>query len=69
MPESPTSSNSYQPFSGPIPIARSEKHVVLTNSSPVRPKVASMQAKLDHTKIDSSLYQKVKYALINTLVR
>lgn len=59
MPESPTSSNSYQPFIGSVPFARNEKQVVLTNSSPVRPKVSSMQSKLDHTKIDTSLYQKV----------
>lgn len=61
LPGSPTSISSYQPtpFSGPIPIARSEKHVVLTNSSPVRPRVSSMQSKLDHTKIDTSLYQPV----------
>ncbi|KAI4464517.1 synaptotagmin [Holotrichia oblita] len=60
IPASPTSSSSYQPstpFSGPVAIARNDKQIVLT-SSPVRPKVSSMQSKLDHTKIDSSLYQK-----------
>ncbi|XP_018319644.1 synaptotagmin-1 [Agrilus planipennis] len=57
---SPTSASSYQPvpFSGPIPLARNDKQIVLTSSSPIRPKVSSMQAKLDHTKIDTSLYQK-----------
>lgn len=42
-----------------VPIARSDKHVILA-SAPVRPKVSSMQTKLDHTKIDTSLYQKVR---------
>lgn len=41
-----------------VPIARTDKHVVLA-MSPARPKVASMQAKLDHTKIDTSLYDSV----------
>lgn len=42
----------------PQPIARSEKHVVLCTTNPVRPRVSSMNTKLDHTKIDTSLYQK-----------
>ncbi|XP_022914327.1 synaptotagmin-1 [Onthophagus taurus] len=60
LPTSPTSSTSLQPspFSGPIAIARNDTQVILTNSSPLRPRVASMQSKLDHTKIDTSLYQK-----------
>lgn len=41
-----------------VPIARANKHVVLA-MSPARPKVSSMQAKLDHTKIDTSLYEQV----------
>lgn len=57
-PSSPTSSNRSLPLStNSVPIARTDKHVVLTNTSPARPKVASMQAKLDHTKIDMSLYK------------
>ncbi|KAF5281254.1 hypothetical protein FQA39_LY05140 [Lamprigera yunnana] len=56
--ESPISSSSYQPFSGPLAFARSDKQILLSNTSPVRPKLASMQSKLDHTKIDCSLYQK-----------
>jgi hypothetical protein len=60
-PTSPTSSNrSFTLSVNSIPIVRSDKHVVLTSTSPARPKVASMQAKLDHTKIDTSLYQQVK---------
>ncbi|KAM7351879.1 synaptotagmin alpha [Cochliomyia hominivorax] len=39
-----------------VPIARSDKHVVLA-MNPTRPKVSSMNAKLDHTKIDMSLYR------------
>ncbi|GJQ84144.1 putative C2 domain protein [Trypoxylus dichotomus] len=60
IPASPTSSSSYQPsttFPGPVAIARNDKQIVLT-TSPIRPRVSSMQSKLDHTKIDSSLYQK-----------
>ncbi|KAK5646855.1 hypothetical protein RI129_005319 [Pyrocoelia pectoralis] len=57
IPESPISSSSYQPFSAPVPIARNDKQIILTNTSPLRPKLASMQSKLDHTKIDYSLYQ------------
>lgn len=45
--------------SSAVPIARTDKHVVLA-MSPARPKVASMQAKLDHTKIDTSLYENVR---------
>ncbi|CAG9798888.1 unnamed protein product [Chironomus riparius] len=57
-PTSPTSSNrSFALSVNSIPIVRSDKHVVLTSTSPARPKMASMQAKLDHTKIDTSLYQ------------
>jgi hypothetical protein len=60
-PSSPTSSN--RSIAGlsvtSIPIARSDKHIVLTCNSPARPKVSSMQQKLDHTKIDTSLYQEV----------
>jgi hypothetical protein len=62
-PSSPTSSNrsvagfSMASSSVAIPIARNDKHMVLTCSSPARPKVSSMQQKLDHTKIDTSLYQ------------
>lgn len=57
-PSSPTSSNRSLPLStNSVPIARTDKHIVLTNTSPARPKVASMQAKLDHTKIDMSLYK------------
>lgn len=44
--------------SNTVPIARTDKHVVLA-MSPARPKVSSMQAKLDHTKIDTSLYEQV----------
>lgn len=59
-PTSPTSSNrSFALSVNSIPIVRSDKHVVLTSTSPARPKMASMQAKLDHTKIDTSLYQQV----------
>lgn len=58
-PNSPSDSNRSLALStNSIPIARTDKHVVLS-TSPARPKVASMQAKLDHTKIDTSLYQKV----------
>lgn len=44
-----------------IPIARNDHHVVLTAApiAPMRPRVSSMQSKLDHTKIDTTLYQKV----------
>ncbi|XP_067002242.2 synaptotagmin-5 [Anabrus simplex] len=38
-----------------LPLARSDKHVVLSTT---RPRVSSMHTKLDHTKIDTSLYQK-----------
>ncbi|KAF5286369.1 hypothetical protein FQR65_LT12663 [Abscondita terminalis] len=46
------------PISPPFAFARDHKQILLSNTSPVRPKVTSMQSKLDHTKIDSSLYQK-----------
>lgn len=62
-PTSPTGSQASTAFSIgsgasgiSMPIARSERHVVLTNMSPARPKVASMQAKLDPAKLDMSLY-------------
>ncbi|KAG4066040.1 hypothetical protein HA402_001287 [Bradysia odoriphaga] len=56
-PTSPTGSHNSMALSigGSVPIARTDKHVVLA-MSPARPKVSSMQAKLDHTKIDTSLY-------------
>lgn len=59
-PTSPTSSHNSMALSigGSVPIARTDKHVVLA-MSPARPKVSSMQAKLDHTKIDTSLYDNV----------
>lgn len=60
-PTSPTGSHNSMALSigsGTVPIARTEKHVVLA-MSPARPKVSSMQAKLDHTKIDTSLYENV----------
>lgn len=41
-----------------VPIARSDKHVVLA-MHPSRPRVSSMNAKLDHTKIDMTLYRSV----------
>lgn len=61
-PTSPTGSHASMALSigsGTVPIARTDKHVVLA-MSPARPKVSSMQAKLDHTKIDTSLYEQVK---------
>ncbi|KAK7872390.1 hypothetical protein R5R35_007006 [Gryllus longicercus] len=45
-----------------LPLARSDKHVVLSTANPARPRVASMHTKLDHTKIDTSLYQKASPA-------
>lgn len=64
-PTSPTSSNrSFALSVNSIAIARSDKHIVLTTTSPARPKMASMQAKLDHTKIDTSLY-KVSVTIFN----
>lgn len=61
-PTSPTSSHHSMALSigGSVPIARTDKHVVLA-MSPARPKVSSMQAKLDHTKIDTSLYDNVSF--------
>lgn len=65
QPTSPTSSHVSMALStgsgsgNTVPIARTDKHVVLA-MSPARPKVASMQAKLDHTKIDCSLYEQVR---------
>nr|CAD7438691.1 unnamed protein product [Timema bartmani] len=41
-----------------LPLARSDKHVVLSTTNPSRPRVSSMHTKLDHTKIDTTLYQK-----------
>lgn len=60
-PTSPTGSHNSMALSigGSVPIARTDKHVVLA-MSPARPKVSSMQAKLDHTKIDTSLYDNVR---------
>lgn len=61
-PTSPTGSHNSMALSvsssNTVPIARGEKHVVLA-MSPARPKVSSMQSKLDHTKIDTSLYDQV----------
>lgn len=57
-PTSPAESNR-SVASSTVPIARSDKHVVLA-TSPGRLKVSSMQAKLDHTKIDTSLYDTVR---------
>lgn len=61
-PTSPTGSHMSMALSvsssNTVPIARTDKHVVLA-MSPARPKVSSMQAKLDHTKIDTSLYEQV----------
>lgn len=61
-PTSPTGSHNSMALSissgNTVPIARTDKHVVLA-MSPARPKVSSMQTKLDHTKIDTSLYEKV----------
>lgn len=61
-PTSPTGSHISMALSvsssNTVPIARTDKHVVLA-MSPARPKVSSMQAKLDHTKIDTSLYEQV----------
>lgn len=56
-PTSPSESNR-SVASSTVPIARNDKHVVLA-TSPARLKVSSMQAKLDHTKIDTSLYESV----------
>ncbi|XP_055381688.1 synaptotagmin-B [Condylostylus longicornis] len=58
-PSSPTESTRSMTLSmcsGTIPIARSDKQMVLA-MNPVKPKVTSMHAKLDPTKIDTSLYQ------------
>lgn len=60
-PTSPTGSHNSMALSigsGSVPIARSDKRIVLA-MSPGRPKVSSMQSKLDHTKIDTSLYESV----------
>lgn len=63
-PTSPTGSHTSMALSvsssNTVPIARGEKHVVLA-MSPARPKVSSMQSKLDHTKIDTSLYDQVLF--------
>ena len=45
-----------------LPLARGEKHIVLSTTNPARPRVSSMHTKLDHTKIDTSLYQKVGWS-------
>ena len=61
-PTSPTGSHISMALSvsssNTVPIARTDKHVVLA-MSPARPKVSSMQTKLDHTKIDTSFYEQV----------
>lgn len=63
-PTSPTGSHTSMALSvsssNTVPIARGDKHVVLA-MSPARPKVSSMQSKLDHTKIDTSLYDQVSF--------
>lgn len=69
VPTSPTSSHVSMALStgsgsgNTVPIARTDKHVVLA-MSPARPKVSSMQAKLDHTKIEPSLYEQVYTPII-----
>lgn len=69
-PTSPTGSHTSMAISissgNTVPIARTDKHVVLA-MSPARPKVSSMQAKLDHTKIDTSLYEQVKYLFYSAI--
>lgn len=45
-----------------VPIARSDKHVVF-GMNPSRPRVSSMNAKLDHTKIDMTLYKNVRFVM------
>lgn len=60
-PTSPTESNrsiNSMNSTNNAPMARNEKHVLLA-MSPARPKVSSMQTKLDYTKIDTSLYVSV----------
>jgi hypothetical protein len=47
-----------------LPLARSDKHVILSTTNPTRPRVSSMHTKLDHTKIDTSLYQKVRHSAV-----
>lgn len=57
-PTSPTESNrsiTSANSSTNVPLARGDKHILLA-MSPARPKVSSMQTKLDYTKIDTSLY-------------
>ena len=57
-PTSPSESNrSIQSgnSTGVVAQARNDKHILLA-MSPARPKVSSMQTKLDYTKIDTSLY-------------
>lgn len=62
-PSSPTSSQKSLTLStNSVPITRTDKHVVLTSTSPARPRVASMHAKLDHTKIDMTMYKAKKEA-------
>lgn len=66
-PTSPTGSHASMAISisssNAVPIARTDKHVVLA-MGPARPKVSSMQSKLDHTKIDTSLYEQVMIILV-----
>lgn len=61
-PTSPTGSHASLAMSisstSTIPIVSSEKHAVLA-MSPGRPKLASMQTKLDFTKFDATLYEQV----------
>lgn len=57
-PTSPTESNrsiNSMNSSNVVAQARHDKHILLA-MSPARPKVSSMQTKLDYTKIDTSLY-------------
>lgn len=58
-PTSPTESNRSVNSSSTNNVPRGEKHILLA-MSPARPKVQSMQTKLDYTKIDTSLYVSVR---------
>ncbi|XP_054283657.1 synaptotagmin-5 isoform X2 [Macrosteles quadrilineatus] len=53
-PGSPRSPTPSQFSGGAEPLVRNDKQVVLTTT---RPRVSSMHTKLDHTKIDTTLYQ------------
>lgn len=63
-PTSPTESNRSinSMNSSNVPQARNDKHILLA-MSPARPKVSSMQTKLDYTKIDTSLYVSMAIAV------